>query len=333
MGFFSDIIRDAHRASAAPIQDSREPAPLNSLEHPPGDPGNVVAEGGVSLKGGNVAAASSLPDAGGAVDGQYARQGGNVAATAPHPEAAPDARGAGVVGLLATAPGQSGNSAVAPGHEALAGLDSSASIAPHAAGGVQAGLRSAAWSLEKQIEPEPAELSSHALSDASASLRRPAPGNGLAAVPDPALSAEGGRAAQTRQQAAHAKQPEGAILKLALPEREDAGAGAAKGAPDLRAEIRAELPQEVADIPSPAPQNPAHADSVESRLVTPPPAAIDVSPVRRAEGGHDPASNTGPQVHIGHIDIVVLAPEPARPFQPASSASADLASRHYLRRL
>jgi hypothetical protein len=237
--------------------------------------------------------------------------------------------------LPATGPGQNGNNAVAPGHDLLAGPGSSAPVAPHETGGVQAGLRTTARSLEKKIEPEQGGAFPHALSesDASTTLRQPAPGNGLVAAPDAALNAGGGRAAQTRQQAAHAKQPEGAILKLALPEREDAGAGAAKGTPDLRTEIRAELPQEVADIPSPAQQNPAHADSVESRAVTPPPAAIDVSPVRRAEGGHAAASNTGPQVHIGHIDIVVLAPEPARPFQPAASASADLASRHYLRRL
>lgn len=75
------------------------------------------------------------------------------------------------------------------------------------------------------------------------------------------------------------------------------------------------------------------ADSIVSRPVMPAPAAMDVPPARDPAPGRAAAPDAGPQVHIGHIDIVVLAPEQARPQQLPLSASADLASRHYLRRL
>lgn len=43
--------------------------------------------------------------------------------------------------------------------------------------------------------------------------------------------------------------------------------------------------------------------------------------------------DSGPRVHIGRIDIVVLAPEAAPAPQPADFPARDLASRSYLRRL
>lgn len=45
------------------------------------------------------------------------------------------------------------------------------------------------------------------------------------------------------------------------------------------------------------------------------------------------AASSEPRVHIGRVDVVVMAPEPPRPTQQAVASSADLASRLYLRRL
>lgn len=42
---------------------------------------------------------------------------------------------------------------------------------------------------------------------------------------------------------------------------------------------------------------------------------------------------TEPRVHIGHIDVVVLAPEPARQVTAPANTAGDLANRMYLRRL
>jgi hypothetical protein len=74
--------------------------------------------------------------------------------------------------------------------------------------------------------------------------------------------------------------------------------------------------------------------SVESRLATPAPAATEIPPgPRLLDVRQATAADSGPRVHIGRIDIVVLAPEPARHAQPSMTAPADLANRLYLRRL
>lgn len=79
-----------------------------------------------------------------------------------------------------------------------------------------------------------------------------------------------------------------------------------------------------------------NAQTQGSEIIGAQPLRTSPMPERVAQG-HQPdprrEPDSGPQIHIGHIDIVVLAPEPARANQAAPSAASDLANRHYLRRL
>jgi len=67
------------------------------------------------------------------------------------------------------------------------------------------------------------------------------------------------------------------------------------------------------------------------------PAMDGPSPAKGSTKGSGPsgpeAAGNGPRVHIGRIDIVVLAPEQTPAPQPAEFPARDLASRSYLRRL
>lgn len=76
----------------------------------------------------------------------------------------------------------------------------------------------------------------------------------------------------------------------------------------------------------PADSVPQHA-RVEASVPPQRPAPTALRPERP-----QPAPET-PRVRIGRVDIVVLAPEPARPSEPNRTSASDLASRFYLRRL
>lgn len=307
MGFFSDIISDARRASTAAYRISAEPGGERIQEHSLDDPGHVVAE--------------ALP--------QYQAE---EMATAPRPDASHGARSLddSVQPAAMPDPGRNKRDAVVPARGMVAEPDSLASVASLATVGKRMGPRIEPQNLQEHIEAEPARfLHPAATAGASAMTRKPASDSQATAGPEPAVQAEGRRA--ERKQAALPRRTEEAGLQPVAPQYAGAGDEAIAGAPASHAATGAASPQGVADDSPLARQEAAILGSVESRPVTPAPAAIDLSPVRRP--GQSQGSAAGPQVHIGHIDIVVLAPEPARPLQQPLSAPADLASRHYLRRL
>ena len=289
MGFFSDIISDAHRPPMAAFQTSGEPGAAKAEERSFGDPGSVVTEAMPQQRGGDDATASSRRDA-----GHEIRNFNDAVQPAVLPTAAP---------------GREEQDVVAPDHGVVAEPGSLVSVAPRVMEG-------------KQIEPAQAAFLHRAMAGAVAATGQSLPVARAVAVTDTARMAGDGSVEQEQRQVAMPRQPEGVDLQLVAPQRADAGVETAAG-----------VSIGVAETPPVAPQEPAMTGSVESWPVTPAPAATDASHVRRSDLHQGAALNAGPQVHIGQIDIVVLAPEPARPFQPPVSASTDLANRHYLRRL
>lgn len=214
-----------------------------------------------------------------------------------------------------------------PDHGRLAEPDASASMAPLASEHERIGGRIEPRHLEASIEPEPAGFLRPALAG-TATTAQPSPAHGTEAVPQPAVQPGGGRGERERQPVAMPRQAAAAVQRVAA-ERAGTGVEAAAGAP---VNVAPSAPG-AAENPSAEQREAAMADSIVSRPVMPAPAAMDVPPARDPAPGRAAAPDAGPQVHIGHIDIVVLAPEQARPQQLPLSASADLASRHYLRRL
>lgn len=309
MGFFSGIINDAQRAPTAAFRPGAGPGGENIQEHSLDDPGHVVTEAHPQYQAEEMAAAPR-PDA---------RQGARNPDGAVQPPAITDS-------------GRSGREAVVAARGRVAEPDSLTSVASLGTGGKQIGSRIEPQNPQVQIEAEPAGLLRPAMAEAIALTQRAAPGRGAVAVPDLAVKAGDGYVEQEQRQVAMPRQPVGIDLQLVAPQRADAGVEAVAAAPASRVATEAASPPGIAEYSTLAQQEAAIQGSVESRPVTPAPAAMDVSPARRPGPGQGATLNTGPQVHIGHIDIVVLAPEQAaRPLQPP--ASADLASRHYLRRL
>lgn len=268
------------------------------------DPGNVVAEA-VAQQGADEMSAVPQPDM---------AHGVRNLLGAVQPPAMPET-------------GRGMRDAGMPDHGRLAEPDASASMAPLAAEHERIGGRIESRHLEAGIEPEPAGLLRPAPAKFPAAAQ-PSPVHGAEDVPDLAVKAGDGPLEQERRKVAKLRLPESVDLQLVASQGPDAGFEAAAGAP---VNVAPPAPG-AAENPSAEQQDAAIQGRVESRPVTPAPAAMDVSPARRSGLGQGATLNAGPQVHIGHIDIVVLAPEQAaRPVQPP--ASADLASRHYLRRL
>ncbi len=219
-----------------------------------------------------------------------------------------------------------------PDHGRLAGPDASVSMAPLATEHERVGGRIESRQLGTGIESAPAGFLRPALAKSPAAAQ-PSPVHGAEAVPDLAVKDGDGLLEQERRKVAKLRLPESVDLQNVASQRPDTGFEAVAAA--LASQVATEVTStpSVAEYSTPAQQEAAIQGSVGSRPVTPAPAAMDVSPARRSELGHGATLNAGPEVHIGHIDIVVLAPEQARQQQPPLPASADLASRHYLRRL
>lgn len=91
-----------------------------------------------------------------------------------------------------------------------------------------------------------------------------------------------------------------------------------------------------ADAERPAPISDASVQDPSVQYVTPSQAAVEENPELRIWSREQASPRhkvSEPQVHIGRVDIVVLAAEPPRQGQVPTSTGADLASRLYLRRL
>lgn len=277
------------------------------------DPGNVVAE----------AVAQQRADEMSAVPQPDTAHGVRNLLDAVQPPAMPET-------------GRGMRDAGMPDHGRFAEPDASASMAPLATGHERIGGRIESRQLEAGIESapagflQPAPVKSPAKSPAAA---QPSPVHGAEDVPDWAVKDGDGLLEQERRKVAKLRLPESVDLQNVASQGPDSGFEAVAAAPASQVATEVTSTPGVAEYSTPTQQEAAIQGSVGSRPVTPAPAAVDVSPARRSGLGHGATLNAGPQVHIGHIDIVVLAPEQARPQQPPLSASADLASRHYLRRL
>lgn len=305
MGFFSNIISDAQRVSATAFRTGIEPGAEKADGSLFGDPGLDMNEAAPQHRVEELAAAPRTD----------ASQGMANSGDTLQP---PDMPGAGPNEKLA----------VAPDHGMVA---KPVSVAPLATGGEPIGARIEPRHQEAHFEPEPAGLLRPALAEAPVAAQ-PFPAHGADAAPEPGAQDGGRRAEQERRRAAVRQRPEEADLQLVAPQSAEAGFAAINGVAVIHAATEARSLQDVAEEAPPARQE-AMAAGFASRPAASAPVAIDLTPVRCPAPGHAAASNAGPQVHIGHIDIVVLAPEQARPQQPPVSASADVASRHYLRRL
>ncbi|MDP1896971.1 MAG: hypothetical protein Q8K43_03700 [Sulfurimicrobium sp.] len=309
MGFFSDIIIDAQRASTAAFRTSAEPGGENIQEHSLDDPGHVVTETLPQQRAGAVRAAPQPVSA---------HEVWNLDAAAP-PPAMPET-------------GSGTQDAGIPEHGVLAEPDASASMVPLATENERIGAHLGPRHREAHIDLEHEGYLRPALAKSPAAVQ-PSPVHGAEDGADFAVKARDGRLEQKLRKVAMLRQAEDADLQLVAPQRPVAGFETVTGIPASQPETEAISPADVADGATPARQEAAILGSVASRPAASAPAAIDLAPARRPGQSQGAAMNAGPQVHIGHIDIVVLAPEPARPIQPSVSASADLVSRHYLRRL
>jgi hypothetical protein len=334
MGFFADIINDAKRASpvqvfagsaggtpeaTAPLTDrtataapeamqEAQPTPAATLSVPMAEPaisGIAASEQPAFPEYRIFPETSQLPAPGSTTvapleaAGQYAAVGGPVEAERPPPARQVD------TDIVSPIPVKSGVMMPPP-------------VADQPVEAVGGELPRPATPVPDTIPPSPAGLDLPHGSEPHVSMKK-ATGR---------VVAQSAYFAVPAQDLAGARRETLKSPDTVTPPREMAGAGA--GSPAVAAFER----------PTPAEQFPSsHVHEDPEPVVPSPQHALDRDAPSAVEARIWPREHAAqskiiePRVHIGRVDIVILAPEAPRQAPAAATTSSDLASRLYLRRL